>query len=148
MFKITKADNLSGFGAQTQGFVVPDEETLSHYCQIESWTANLATGIFHLGATARYHHDLPEHGDFGLFNLVQCYDAEDRHQVLELYEVAAMNPSSFCFSTTIIHQDGSHVPVMCIGESSNFSDDGSGAINGVFVFPKFRLNQQTQSHTQ
>ena len=68
--------------------------------------------------------------------------------VLELYELAAMRPSSFCFSTTIIHEDGSQVPVMCIGESSNFSDSGDGAINGVFVFPKFKLLNQTPSSTQ
>ena len=148
MFKITKADSIMGIGAQPQGYVAPDQELLSNYCRIESWTANLATGIFHLGTVSRYHHGLPEDGDFGLFNLLQCYDPQDRHHVLELYEVAAMSPSSFCFSTTIIHADGSHIPVMCIGDSSNFSDDGGGAINGVFVFPNFKLSQQTQPHRQ
>jgi hypothetical protein len=75
-------------------------------------------------------------------------DEEYRNHVLELYELAAMRPSSFCFSTTIIHADGSQVPVMCIGESSNFSDDGDGAINGVFVFPKFKLLDQPPLNTQ
>lgn len=148
MFKITKADSIAGFAGQPQGFVAPDHEMLSHYCQIESWAADLSTGVFHLGPAARHHHGLPEAGDFGLFNLMQCYDPQYRQHVLELYEVAAMSPSSFCFSTTIIHQDRSQVPVMCIGESSNFSDDGGGAINGVFVFPTFRLNGSAQPYAQ
>lgn len=148
MFKITRADSIANFGAQPQGFVAPDLDVISHYCRIEAFAADLATGVFHLGPAARYHHDLPDQGEFGLYNLVKCYDAEYRNHVLELYEVAAMRPSSFCFSTTIVHQDGGQIPVMCIGESANFSDDGSGAINGVFVFPKFRLLDNTPSNAQ
>lgn len=148
MFKITKANDLAGFGVPPKGFVTPDPELVSHYCRIESWTANLATGVFFIGAAARHHHGLPEDGDFGLLNLVQCYDAQCRQSVLELFEVAATSPSSFCFSTTIIQDDGSHAPVMCSGESSNFSDDGGGAISGIFIFPKFRLNQKPVLHAQ
>lgn len=133
---------------QPQAFPVPDLELVSHYCRIESWTANLATGVFSLGPAARAFHGLPEEGDFGLLNLVQCYDKPYRQHVLELYEVAAMNPSSFCFSTTIVNDDGSQVPVMCIGESSNFSDHGGGSITGIFIFPTFKLNQKTPAHTQ
>ncbi|MEP3436018.1 MAG: hypothetical protein ABJN75_04450 [Hoeflea sp.] len=146
MFKITKANDLEGFGAPPKGFVTPDPELVSHYCRIESWTANLATGVFFIGPAARHHHGLPDEGDFGLLNLVQCYDAPCRHQVLELYEVAATSPSSFCFSTTIIHEDGSHSPVLCTGQSSNFSDDGDGSINGIFIFPKFKLDRNKPSH--
>lgn len=148
MFKITKANDLAGFGTPPKGFVTPDPELVSHYCRIESWTANLASGVFFIGAAARHHHDLPEVGDFGLLNLVQCYDGQHRQNVLELFEVAATSPSSFCFTTTIAHEDGSHTPVMCTGESSNFSDDGGGGINGIFIFPKFRLNQKPLLHTQ
>lgn len=139
MFKIARADNISGIGAQPQGFDVPDLDVISHYCRIEAFEANLATGAFQLGPAARYHHQLPDEGEFGLYNLVKCYDNEYRNHVLELYELAAMRPSSFCFSTTIVQSDGSQVPVMCIGESANFTDDGNGSINGVFVFPKFKL---------
>tara|TARA_R110002020_G_scaffold96186_19_gene230598 strand:+ start:1488 stop:1934 length:447 start_codon:yes stop_codon:yes gene_type:complete len=148
VFKITKANDLKGFGVPPKGFVTPDLELVSHYCRIESWTANLATGVFFIGAAARHHHGLPDKGDFGLLNLVQCYDALDRQSVLELYEVAAMRPSSFCFSTTIVHDDSSQIPVICTGESSNFSDDGGGSINGIFIFPTFRLSQKKSLHTQ
>lgn len=148
MFKITKAKDLAGFGTPPKGFDMPDPELVSHYCRIESWTANLATGVFFIGAAARHHHGLPEQGDFGLLNLVQCYDGQHRQNVLELFEVAATSPSSFCFTTTIIHEDGSHTLVICTGESSNFSDDGGGAINGIFIFPKFMLNQQQPPHKQ
>lgn len=148
MFKITRADKIAEFSAQPQGVVAPDLDVISHYCSIEAFTADLATGVFHLGPTARHHHELPDQGEFGLYNLVKCYDTQYRNHVLELYEVAAMRPSSFCFSTTIVQRDGSHVPVMCIGESSNFSDDGGGAINGVFVFPRFKLLDKTPANTQ
>lgn len=148
MFKITRADSISGFGVPPQGFVAPDGDVISHYCRIEPWTANLATGVFQLGPAARELHQLPDQGEFGLHNLVKCYDVEYRNHVLELYEVAAMRPSSFCFSTTIVHEDGSHIPVICIGESSSFSDDGGGAINGVFVFPKFKLTDKSPQNTQ
>jgi hypothetical protein len=148
LFKIAKADDISGFGGQTHGFDAPNLDVISHFCRIEAFEADLATGAFQLGPAARYHHQLPEQGEFGLYNLVKCYDEEYRNHVLELYELAAMRPSSFCFSTTIIHADGSQVPVMCIGESSNFSDEGDGAINGVFVFPKFKLLKQTFANTQ
>lgn len=123
-------------------------DVISHFCRIEAWTANLATGVFQLGPMACEYHQLSDQGEFGLHNLVKCYDAEDRNHVLELYEMAAMRPSSFCFSTTIVHGNGSHVPVMCIGESSNFSDDGGGAINGVFVFPQFKLTDKSSLNTQ
>lgn len=148
MFKITKADDLTGFGKPPKGFLTPDPELVSHYCRIESWSANLATGVFLLGPAARHYHNLADEGDFGLFNLVQCYDGQSRQHVLELYEMAAMSPSRFCFSTTVIHQDGSHVPVICTGESSSFSDDGGGSINGIFIFPKFRLNQKQSVFSQ
>ena len=148
MFKIARADNILGFGAQPQGHETPDIDVISHYCRVEAFEANLATGAFQLGPTARFHHQLPEQGEFGLYNLVKCYEEEYRNHVLELYELAAMRPSSFCFSTTIIHEDGSQVPVMCIGESSNFTDDGGGTINGVFVFPRFKLLDRTLLSTQ
>lgn len=148
MFKITKADSTLGLAALPQDFVAPDQELVSYYCRIESWSANLATGVFHLGPEARLHHGLPESGDFGLLNLVRCYDSQDSRHVLELFETAAMSASSFCFSTTIAHADGSQTPVMCIGESSNFSDDGSGAINGVFMFPRFKLGQKNFQTSQ
>ena len=139
LFKIARADSISGIGAQMQGFEVPDLDVISHYCRIEPFEANLATGAFQLGPAARHHHQLPDQGEFGLYNLVKCYDDEYRNHILELCELAAMRPSSFCFSTTIVQSDGSQVPVMCIGESSNFTEHGNGAINGVFVFPKFKL---------
>ena len=148
LFKIARADNILGIGAQPQGFDAPDLDVISHYCRIEAFEADLATGAFQLGPAARYHHQLPDQGEFGLYNLVKCYDEEYRNHVLELYELAAMKPSSFCFSTTIVQEDDSQIPVMCIGESSNFSDDGDGAINGVFVFPKFKLLNKAPLNTQ
>jgi hypothetical protein len=101
----------------------------------------LATGVFQLGPVAQHHHGLEGDGHFGLLNLVQCYDSQCRQHVLELFELAAMSASSFCFSTTVVHDGDSHVPVMCIGKSSNFSDNGGGTISGVFLFARFKVEQ-------
>jgi hypothetical protein len=148
LFKITKTDGITGFGTPPQDFVAPDPELVSHFCRIESWTADLATGAFNLGTAAKHLHGLEGKGSIGLLNLVQCYDAEHRQHVLELFEKAAMAPSSFCFSTTLVFDDDSHVPVMCIGESSDFADDGAGSINGVFVFASFRVEQTSSVFNQ
>lgn len=146
MFKITRAGNSAGIGGQPHGFVAPDHELVSQYCRIEGWSANLSTGVFHLGPAARHDHGLEGEGDFGLLSLVQCYDSHSRQHVLEIFEMAALAPSSFCFSTTIVHDDGSQLPVTCIGESSSFSDDGGGSINGIFVFPTFRFGQRASAN--
>lgn len=148
MFKITKSDGIVGFAAQPQGFIAPDTELISHFCRFESWTADLSSGVFRLGPDAQHHHGLDGDGNIGLLNLVECYDSEHRQHVLELFEKAAMVPSSFCFSTTIVLEDDSHVPVMCIGESSNFSDLGGGTIEGVFVFARFRVEQTSDTFNQ
>ncbi|WP_394690522.1 hypothetical protein [Hoeflea sp.] len=141
MFKITKSDGTIAFAAQPQDFAAPDPELISHFCRFESWTADLSTGVFRLGPAAQHHHGLDGNSNIGLLNLVQCYDAEHRQHVLELFEKAAMTASSFCFSTTIVLDDESHVPVMCIGESSNFSNIEHGTIEGVFVFARFKIEQ-------
>lgn len=148
MFKITKAEDTTGFGAPPQGFVAPDPDLISHYCRIESWTADLATGVFQLGPAARQHHGLESDGSSGLLTLVRCYYAEHRQHVLELFEVAAMGASSFCFSTTIVHADDSHIPVMCVGESSRFSDNGGGTLNGIFLFARFKTGQTVNASNQ
>lgn len=141
MFKITKSNNTFDFAAQSQNFAAPDYDLISRFCRFERWTADLSTGVFRLGPTAQQHHELNGNSNIGLLNLVQCYDPEHRQHVLELFEKAAMVSSSFCFSTTIVMDDKSHVPVMCIGESSDFSDMGGGTIEGVFVFASFKVEQ-------
>lgn len=141
MFKITKSNSILDFTALPENFAVPDTDLISHFCRFERWTADLSTGVFRLGPTAQLHHELNGNSNIGLLNLVQCYDPEHRQHVLELFEKAAMGASSFCFSTTIVLDDKSHVPVMCIGESSDFSDMGGGTIQGVFVFASFKVEQ-------
>jgi hypothetical protein len=148
LFKITKSDNIVGFAALPQGYEAPDPELIAHFCRLERWTADLSSGVFQLGPAAQHHHGLNSGGNIGLLNLVQCYDAEHRQHVLELFEKAAMVPSSFCFSTTIVLEDDSHVPVMCIGESSDFSDFGGGTIEGVFLFARFRVEQTSDAFSQ
>ena len=140
LFKIAKSIMPGEFGAPARPVVPGSGDVVSHYCDFENWTADLGTGIFKLGTLARIQHGLGDGGDCGLLTLIRCYDRNDRHHVLDLFEVASLDASSFCFSTTILHVDGQHRPVMCIGESSNFSDEGTGLIAGVFLFPRFALN--------
>jgi len=148
LFKITKSIMSGQFGAPPGSMALPDRELLAHYCQFDAWIADLGTGIFKLSERTRQEHGLAEEGDCGLLNLVRCYETGDRHHVLELFETAAVSPSSFCFSTSIHHSDNSVRPVMCIGESSKFSDEGKGAITGVFVFPNLKLWPKTRRGAQ
>lgn len=140
MFKIAKSIMPGEFGAPARGLVAGAGDLVSHYCDVEGWAADLGTGIFRLGAFSRKQHGLPEDTDCGLLTLVRCYDRNDRRNVLDLFEAASLDACSFCFSTTITHPEGEHRPVFCVGESSNFSDDGSGSVAGIFLFPRFSVN--------
>ena len=146
MFKITKTANWKAAQSAAQ-FVAPDPDLIAHFCQFEDWSADLATGVFRFGAKAREMHGLPDEGDCGLLNLIRCYEADDRRHVLELFETAAMGSSSFCYSTTVVHDDGTLRPLMCIGESVHYSDEGGGSITGLFIFPCFHL-PQTKNRSQ
>lgn len=147
MFKITKSINVIDTTAPPQDLLQVDNEIVSHYCQFDNWSADLGTGSFNLSEFARRKHGLSEQGDCGLLNLLRCYDSSDRHHVLELFETAAMSASTFCFSTSIIHPDGNHHPVMCVGESSNFSDNGDGTIAGLFIFPRVQFMPRIRKGT-
>lgn len=140
MFKIAKSIMPGEFGAPARPVVPGSGDAVSRYCDFENWTADLGTGIFKLGAMARTQHGLAADGDCGLLTLIRCYDRNDRHHVLDLFEAASLDASVFCFSTTILDGDRHHRPVMCVAESSNFSDEGTGSIAGVFLFPRFALN--------
>lgn len=80
----------------------------------------------------------------GLLNLVRCYDSADRNHVLALFEQAATTSSSFCFSTTIILASGQKQPVFCIGQSTGLEQRYSGALLGIFFFPRFQLETRGQ----
>ncbi|PWW01594.1 hypothetical protein DFR52_102257 [Hoeflea marina] len=125
-----------------------DQEMLAHYCEFNSWTADLRTGIFNISDEARSHHGLSSDDNCGLLNLIRCYNPNDRHHILELFETASTSGSAFCFSTTVTRADGSQQPMMCVGESSNFADDGGGSMAGVFVFPRFRIPFAEQARKQ
>lgn len=139
VFKIAKSYMPGDMGAPSRP-ALPGAGIVAHFCDVEAWSADLGTGIFKLGDFARGRHGLPEDGDCGLLTLVRCYDGNDRRHVLDLFEAASLDASSFCFSTTIIHADGVHRPLLCVGESSKFTGEGSGALAGVFMFPRFAVD--------
>lgn len=144
VFKITQSAMVRGTGTPADPQAVMNGESVSSYCETEFWSADLGTGIFRIGDLVRYHHGLFGSDDCGLLNLVRCYSKDDRYRVLDLFETAALTPSSFCFSTAITKSDGSSQALMCIGESSNFSDDGRGAMTGIFIFPRFALPKRAR----
>lgn len=140
MFKIAKFITAGGFGASAHESVSTDIELLTQLCHVESWSADLATGLFSIGHLARAHHGMTTDAECGLLTLIRSYNKDDQHRVLEILEAASTAPSRFCISTESIDDDGGAHSVICIGESSNFSEDGSGMFKGVFVFPQLTTN--------
>nr|WP_087149152.1 hypothetical protein [Pararhizobium antarcticum] len=116
---------------------------LGQLCVAESWSGDLSNGLFKLGEMATSTHGL-QHAECGLLNLVRCYDAADRNHVLALFEQAATNSSSFCFSTTIVMASGQKQPLFCIGESFGLEQRYSGSMLGVFFFPRFQVDSKNQ----
>lgn len=116
-----------------------DFKGLSAFCTVEPWSSDLEHGIFCLGPTARGLHDLAQ-SDCGLLTLVRCYTQEDRSHILSLFEQAATDKSSFCFST-FIEQDGIKQPVFCMGHSCGETANHISSIRGVFLFPRFAAPQ-------
>jgi hypothetical protein len=111
---------------------------LSQFCTSEEWSGDMSTGLLKIGPQAMAFHGL-QSAECGLLNLVRCYEMADRKKILELFEQATTDSSSFCFSTTIQSGTRCRQPVFCIGESSGLEKKFSGTIYGVFVFPNFTL---------
>ena len=116
---------------------------LDKYCIADEWSGDLANGLFQLGKTSEQLHGLTN-GECGLLTLLRCYQQEDRVSILELLENASSSASSFCFSTHIVTGPGEKQPLICIGESTGFSDASNGQMAGVFIFP--RMPVETAGH--
>ncbi|WP_210270782.1 hypothetical protein [Mycoplana rhizolycopersici] len=138
VFKIAKTAFVTPLVTGTVAFDSPDNDLLTQYCAIERWTGDLSNGLFQLGERAARMHRL-EQRSCGLLNLVRCYTPQDRNHVLELFEQAATVSSSFCFSTTIEIDGIRRQPVLCVGESTGLEHRYAGAIIGVFIFPRFQV---------
>ncbi len=109
----------------------------------EAWTGDLSSGMLRLGEWSAMLHGLSAR-ECGLLSLIRCYDRKDRSHVLELFEQAATLCSSFCFSTTIIMPNGLRQPLFCMGESNGLEEKYSGSLVGVFLFPRFKLEDARQ----
>jgi hypothetical protein len=138
VFKIARAGLSQSHSASSYSLGESGQELLSQFCFSEGWSGDLSNGLFRLGESAAAMHGLQQ-TECGLLNLVRCYDSADRNHVLALFEQAATTASSFCFSTTIILASGQKQPVFCIGESTGLEQRYSGALLGVFLFPRFQL---------
>lgn len=142
MFKIARA-GLSQFPVSgALSLAESSQEMLGQFCVSEGWSGDLSNGLFRIGDNAASLHGLQQR-ECGLLNLVRCYDQTDRNHVLELFEQAATTSSSFCYSTTIITASGNKQPVFCVGESSGLEQRYSGALQGMFFFPRFQLETRS-----
>jgi hypothetical protein len=59
--------------------------------------------------------------------------------VLNILEQATASPSSFCFKTKISRPAGEISQLFCVGRSLLDAPDGSGALQGIFAFPRERV---------
>jgi len=147
VFKIARAGLSQPHAANSFAPGESEQELLSQFCFSEGWSGDLSNGLFRLGESAAAMHGLHQ-AECGLLNLVRCYDSTDRNHVLSLFEQAATTSSSFCFSTTIILASGQKQPVFCVGESTGLEQRYSGALLGVFFFPRFQLEAKGRIFNQ
>ncbi|PZU88600.1 MAG: hypothetical protein DI528_04970 [Shinella sp.] len=138
LFKIARANPVAPYSHAFPEAGEDDSYSLSQFTVSESWEGDLSNGVIKLGerATMLYGLEAPE---CGLLSMMRCYEAQDRAHILELFEQAATSSSRFCYSTTILHNDGHRQPVFCIGESVGLEQASTGSMLGLFVFPRFKL---------
>lgn len=137
LFKIARTNIAAPFTQDS-----PEEanhELLRQLCISEDWTADLESGIVSLGPHSMAMHGVSQ-SECGLLNLLRCYEAHDQLRILELFEQAATNSSSFCYSSTIQPKSALRQPVFCIGESAGLDGRQSGRFIGVFLYPRFKLD--------
>lgn len=147
MFKIAKATATAPRMHDSLDLPHHDQEMLAQFSVSEAWTGDFSTGIIRLGEWSSMLHGLSTQ-ECGLLSLLRCYDPKDRAHILILFEQAATLSSSFCFSTTILMPNGLRQPVFCMGASSGLEAQFSGSMAGVFLFPRFKLEQGHQIATR
>ncbi|WP_234892367.1 hypothetical protein [Agrobacterium vitis] len=103
------------------------------YGFIEQWSGDLNNGVVKIGAKTAVFHGLNSQ-ECGLLTITRCYDYKDRMSILEIFEKAASNVSSFYYSTVIVKSLSTKQPVFCMGKSCALGSD-NGSIAGVFIFP-------------
>lgn len=116
----------------------PDILFLQQYCSSDHWVGDLDSGLFKLGKLGALMHGI-DSGDCGLLSLLRTYQPDDRVKILQIFEKASSQPSKFCFCTNAIRDGQTVQPVICLGESAGFSDQNSGSLTGIFLFPRFQM---------
>ncbi|RUM26070.1 hypothetical protein EFQ99_07225 [Rhizobium vallis] len=143
MFKIAKTNAAAPSISGSLNDNNRNHEMLAQFSFSEAWSGDFSSGMIHLGEWSSMIHGLSA-AECGLLSLIRCYDAKDRSHVLGLFEQAATHCSSFCFSTTIITPNGFRQPLFCMGESTGLEEKYSGSMAGVFIFPRFKLQDASQ----
>lgn len=138
MFKIARANTPTSHSHAFPEAEEDESTMVSQFTVSESWEGDLSNGVIKLGERATALHGLAT-AECGLLSMMRCYEPNDRAHILELFEQAATSSSRFCYSTTILHNDGHRQPVFCIGKSVGLEQDSDGSMLGLFVFPRFKL---------
>ncbi|WP_200847856.1 hypothetical protein [Rhizobium sp. 18055] len=139
MFKIAKTNAAAPLMRGSLELNDNHPEMLAQFSVSESWVGDFSSGVIRLKERSAKLHGLtlPE---CGLLSLMRCYDPNDRNRIVQIFEQAATLSSSFCFSTTIIMQNGYRQPLFCMGESNGYEHDGAGSMLGMFIFPRVETN--------
>lgn len=138
MFKIAEMPGANPFRTMPMLIGATNEPSLMPYCLSEEWSADPSEGTIRIGEWSAALHGLSS-GECGLRNLTRAYAAVDRSHILSLFERAASTPSSFCFSTTLNLSENRLQPLFCIARSVVQDGVDDLQLNGVFIFPRFRL---------
>lgn len=143
LFKIAKANIAAPLTPGSLDLTHHNQEMLAQFSVSEAWNGDFSSGVIRLGEWSSMLHGLAGQ-ECGLLSLMRCYDVKDRAHILALFEQAATLSSSFCFSTTIVMPNGFRQPLFCMGESAGLEEKYSGSMVGVFIFPRFKLDNGNQ----
>ncbi len=144
LFKIAKANVAAPLTPGSFDLTHHNQEMLAQFSVSEAWNGDFSSGIIRLGEWSSMLHGLAGQ-ECGLLSLMRCYDVKDRAHILALFEQAATLSSSFCFSTTIVMPNGFRQPLFCMGESAGLEEKYAGSMVGVFIFPRFKLENTSQA---
>jgi len=139
MFRISAENSAPSLLDAYAGIVDPSAlDTLSRFCLIEKWSADLDNAVLNLGeAASRFHGLDPLSGRFGLLEFVRCYDPRAAHDIIALFEQAAARERPFHYSAELRSATREKRIVHCFGDFGKLHGERATAgLDGVFLLSR------------
>lgn len=139
MFRISTERSSPPLAGAFAHFLDPSAiETLSRFCLIDKWSADLENAALNLGETASQFHGLdPTVRRFGLLEFVRCYDPRASHEIIALFERSAADGKPFHYSAELRSATREKRIVHCFGDFGQpLGEDATTGLGGVFLLSR------------